>query len=506
MDQIEYDVTNSTLTADNILLYPDSVRAIELEQQKLLGNELYTIRLKKLYIKGLSPFDLIKGNDIDLKQITLDSPDVKIVHKKRDFHKDTTNLYSKIIPTGKSWQIHNLLAQDIRLSFKNLDKNNFTKFKNITASFTDILIDSTTRFDSTRFMFARDAVLSLKKYSTGTNDKMYMFSIDSIALKPQRDIATAFGIRLKPILNKEQFSRKLPYLKDRYNISVKSAFVKNINWWKLLTEGDFYGSEMTIRDGSLEVYEDLRLPKGPNKKMGTYPSQLLMKIKVPLQLPKINISDFKVVYEEFNPASGRSGSITFNHIDGQIYNFTNMPAVIARSPFIKINATARLMNAGLMKANLVFNMHKAADGDFSARATLGNMDGKIFNGTAETLGLLKIKNGMLDNLQADITGSNAKAEGTIIFIYHDLDVELLRKNADGEIKNRGLLSFLAKTLVLKKSNPSGDKETRIQTVVTDNSDGKRTFFNLIWKTISDGMLITVRGKATVERLLGVGKK
>jgi hypothetical protein len=129
------------------------------------------------------------------------------------------------------------------------------------------------------------------------------------------------------------------------------------------------------------------------------------------------------------------------------------------------------------------------------------MDGKVANPTAETLGLFTIKNGTVDKLDADITGSNAKAECTIMFVYHDLEVEFLRKNGEGDIKDRGLLSFLANNLVLKKSNPSGTNETRIKHIVTENADGSRTFFNIIWKTIGDGMLITAKGKYTLDRLL-----
>ncbi len=113
MENVEIDITNFSVTAENVLLTPDSLRAIELDKLKQLPDNIYTISLKNLSIRGLSPLDLIQGNNIDINHIVLDSADVKVFHKtSASNNKDTGNLYSKIVPAKKSWRIEEKIAQE----------------------------------------------------------------------------------------------------------------------------------------------------------------------------------------------------------------------------------------------------------------------------------------------------------------------------------------------------------------------------------------------------------
>ena len=71
--------------------------------------------------------------------------------------------------------------------------------------------------------------------------------------------------------------------------------------------------------------------------------------------------------------------------------------------------------------------------------------------------------------------------------YSDLKVELLKEGEDGApIKKKGLLSFLANTLVIYDANPAKNKPLRVAQV-----DFKRaptsSFFSLLWKGLFSGM-------------------
>ena len=187
VDHIEIDITSASVSAKNVLLSVDSTRMLELEKANLLGNDIYEISLKELNLDGLSPLELLNGKNIALDNLQLDSPEIRITHTMRNQQrKDTGNMYERIKLDGQSYGIRKLLLNNIMLTVINRDKNrSVSSLKNLSASFTDIQIDSSTITDSTRFLFAKDAVIFIKGFSQVTEKKRYHFNIDSIVLSPQ---------------------------------------------------------------------------------------------------------------------------------------------------------------------------------------------------------------------------------------------------------------------------------------------------------------------------------
>jgi hypothetical protein len=496
VEKIEIDVLNSSATALNVTLIPDSAVIVLHEQSKSLPDNLYNISLKALHITGLSPQDLIDGKNIDLNELVLDSPQIVITHKKRNYNvEDSGSFYERIAPQQQSYVIRNLLLNNIQLTYKNQNKNNqVSKFQNVNARFTDVKIDSFTVKDSTRFLFAKNAMITLAKYSTTTADKMYQFSIDSVALDPQQATLNVTNIRLKPVGTKDEFSKKLSFQKDMFDIFIDNGIVENVNWWDLLGNDGLFCSRAKMEGGYVKIYHDRSLPLGKSK-VGNYPHQLLMKADLPIHMNYLALQNVKVSYEEFNPRADKSGIIEFNNLDGEISNITNVQDSIAASPMMKAKGTARLMNNANLKAVFAFDLSKAAAGVFMADAWLGVMDGKKINKATEGLGLVKIDDLIIDKLEAHLKGTNNNASGTVQFAYHDLKVTVLKKDEDdyGNLKKRKILSFIVNKFVIKEKSPKPGEQVKTYSV-THERDAYKSFFNLIWKTISEGVIQTVRGK------------
>lgn len=496
LEKTEIDVTNASITVNKVVLSPDSSGMAALEKSKQLPDNIYTISLHQLYVKGLTPLDLLNGKQIDIKTIILDSPDIQIYHKKRNFGvSQKGNLYAGITKNNQSWKLGNLLLKNIHLRVTNADRQNkITTFKNLTASFTDILIDSSTKNDSTRFLYARQSVVLLKGYESISANKLYKFSIDSVALQPQEASLQVYKVRLQPFESKEKFNNKLLYSKDRYELYCKYMLVKHINWWALLEGEGIHCKEINATGGYIDVFKDRRPPSSKKNKIGNYPQQLLMKVNLPVEVQKMTIADVKVTYGELNPASGKPGYVELDKVNSIVENITNIPEVIAQSGQLRVNAVSRLMNEGELKARFVFNLKKAAGGLFTVDASIGSMDGTRLNTAAVGMGLLKIKSLQIDKLEIHIAGSNTEANGKVLFTYHDLSIEALKKEEDGGIKKQGLKSFIANNFIIRKSNPQKKGEKVTSKVVHFNRDVQKSFFNLIWKTMSQGVLQTAKGK------------
>jgi hypothetical protein len=497
MDEIEIDVLNSTVIAQNVVLKVDSARLKMLDELKMLPDDIYEVAVKAVVIKGISPQDFLNTTHLSLTQVFMDAPDLRISHRKRSYNKkDSSDLYSRIAGINESYEIKNVTLQNIRLTHKDLSKNNqVSLLQNLTAVLDDIRLDKETARDSSRFLFAKDASVYLKEYSVFTPDKLYRFTVDSVTLKPMMGLMSANNIRLSPQGNKDEFSKKLKVLKDRFDIRIQKASVKNINWWSLISNEGLIGENMTLTGGYISVYDDRRLPP-PASKLGKYPHQLLMKIKFPVRMNSITLNNIDVSYEEFNPVADRTGSVTFNNTSGELKNVTNIPEAVTANPLMTVTANTSFMNEGKLHASFVFNLSKSAAGVFSVDATMGPMDGTKINKAVYGLAMVEIEKMQIDKLETHLTGTNTKASGTVKFAYHDLKITALKKDnkEDGKLKKRKLLSFIANTFVVKNSSPAKDGDiVKMQTVSFDR-DAQKSFFNLIWQTIAKGIVLTARGK------------
>ena len=496
--EIEIDIVNSSVVVIDARLIIDSARLKVLDSLYEAPDDIYKISFKALSVTGISAADILNKDSINLKVVYVNEPSVEIYHHKRAYHyksKDTSSLYSKISKGLGHVKVDNLVITEMDFIYNNIaKKNKVTKFENVSMDFKDIDIDSATQFDTGRFLYAKDANIFLNNYSIKTTDSLYLFSVDSIALHASTGNMDLTGIEFKPRGKKEDFSSKLKYYQDRYNIDISTMSFKNIDWYKLLSEDGFSTSEAGLSNGEIEIFGDMSLPSSGENKLGKYPHQLLTKIEMPLQVPLVKLKNFKLVYKEFNPASGKTGEVEFDKINATITNAVNQKEDIAKNHFLKIDAHALAMGEGDLNAVFNLDLAKANAGIFSIDVDLGKMDGKLFNKAITPLSLVEINVLDINSLKAHVDGNNTIASASVTFAYDNLDITALKADdKSGKLKNKGFLSFIANTFVIKKSSPQKGKFLVTQQV-SYTRNIHRSFFNLVWKTILEGITATVKGK------------
>src|SRR5690606_22115040 len=87
------------------------------------------------------------------------------------------------------------------------------------------------------------------------------------------------------------------------------------------------------------------------------------------------------------------------------------------------------------------------------------------------------------DVKANLQGSS----GTVGFVYKGLKVKLLKEDDQGnKPTDKGLLSFLANTLLIKDANPTGEEPQRVAKVTFQRTPSA-SFFNLLWKSVFIGM-------------------
>ena len=489
--EVNPDVLNSTVGISHAMLVPDTAALKEFAKTNHLPSEVFKIESDSIWITGLGIKDILSKDVIDVKTIHIYRPVINVYSEKasNDENRDSKTLYQRLMNQMKHIGIGRVIIEKGTLIHHS--KNKSTKFDDIAISLSNIAIDSTTQYDHKRFLFAKEAELSLNNYSVPTSDHLYTFKIGTISVAATKQLLVAKNIVLQPNYTKEEFQKHLAVQNERYEISVPSVSFKTVDWWNLINEQKLEASFGEINIADIKIYLDRRLPSGPEI-FGTYPHQLLMKLPLKVNIQKLNVNDLDLSYEEFSKASGKPGKFFFNNMHGSIYNVTNMPEVIKRNKTTTVHATGTFMNIEPTQLDIYFDLANYRAGtfsaDFQAKKTI---DGTAINSIAEPLGLFMVKRGELKELSSHVRGDNYKASGNVTLLYSNLHLTPLKKDESkpNGLKKKSVTSLIANTFVLKDENPSKDGEVR--KVTASYTRGKGTFFNLIWKTIFVGILKTI---------------
>ncbi len=494
MDKIEVDVLSSKVNVSGAKLSIDSSRLQSLDTSGMLPADIFNIKIAAINIDGINIDDVLTKKHIDLQELKLNNPLVEIFHRaqKSDTPSyDTSNLYTRIAKSLGHFSINELSITNMDFVYHNLvGKEKLTQLRKVNMNFAGILIDSVTQYDTTRFMYAKDAFIYFNDYTYRTPDSLYFVKADSLTLHASKKELKVKGLSLSP-RNKEGFSKMIKQYKDRYDVHFDYAMFSDIEWYELLAGESFMAEYAELRQGGIEIYSDRNIPLSGKSKVGNYPHQLLIKLDFPVDVRKVGLKDTRVTYKEVNPKTQQTGSIFFSNMNGIISNVTNIDANIAANKMMVVDAKGLLMGEGVVAGKFTFDLTKTATGDFSIDVDLGQMDGKILNAAARPLGMFGIDDATIKKLKAHVDGNNNSATSRVLFEYDDLKITALKETDNGQLKSRGFLSFIANTFVLKKSNPKKNEKVA-EEKASFKRDPNRSFFFLAWKAIMQGMLQTVK--------------
>jgi hypothetical protein len=497
IERIEVDVVKARIGLVNTSLAVDSSVLTKMESAESAPDDIFRISLQSLYIDGLDPADLLDTKSIHLNQLNIENPTIEIFHKKRKYNsekrKDTTSLHKKLADQINSFSLDTLFIKGAGFIHHNLavtDKK--SELKDVSIHFNKILIDATTEYDTTRFLFAKEALISLKDYSYRTSDGSYFLKADAVSISAPKNMMEISGFSLKPAMSRTAFDKATGFRKEQYDITVKNIGINQINWWDLVNDDGLTADTMKISDSRVKVYMNRSLPAPPKSKVGSFPHQLLMKLKLPVKIDRIRVSRLDLDYEEFNPKSGKTAGISFNNTSGTISNITNQAVDIRKDQYMRVSAESFFMHDAPLKSDFIFDLAHYKEGKFHVDMELKKIDKEQLEKVANGLGLFSIKSLNIKSLKAQVDGNDKLGKGTVLLLYDDLKIVPLKKDGDSKsgMKQRNFLGFVINSFVLKDNNPSDDEKPRNPTGQFVRETDK-SFFNLVWKTILVGILETV---------------
>jgi hypothetical protein len=458
------------------------------KKQKTAPNNLIELRVKRLVLSHIHPFKLYFKQILDIDQIVLSTPQVRVSYQlnqvKDTTKKDQRTIWQKMSKTLKSAHVGRILLNDIQFRYDDYsgDKLATSNLTDMDLRADDLLIDSATQTDKTRLFYCKDIITNLRNYKGRTPDGSYTYTINSVKLSTRTARLNVDGIAIVPDKNYYTKSRK-----DRYKIKLDSLQLNNFDFLSYHKYKSVSASSLIFTKGTVDIF------KNPNKinvykdNIKSFPHVALYTAGIDLKIDTILIKKLNIIYGELNKKSGKTGAISFNNTSGQILNVTTNKIALQKNNISTADLTTYFLNKGRLDINFNFNLtDKLAT--YSYKGKLGAMNLRDINSVTMPLAMVKVTSGNLKEFTFNIKGNSQGSSGRVQLLYNDLKVKLLKADTVKKtLKRNTIASLFANVFIVKDNNPDKPGDVpRIANVVY-----KRPidfpFWKTAWKTLLAGI-------------------
>ncbi|UYQ93123.1 hypothetical protein MKQ68_23870 [Chitinophaga horti] len=482
---IDMNLLTGYVNLQQAVLKPDSARYVQLQKEQRAPNAVFTLKVPALELRGVKILRYVRKHEIAIGSIKLNNPEVGLVQD--DNSVDTTTKKGGKQLQGLSVGRAELL--NVTFSMTRIRKDSvrvLTRFTEIDARVRDLVIDSLTQKDPERFFYAKQFDINLKKYDFRTPDSLYWLHVKNLQYQAASQQLAVEQVTLEPRYSKAEQDKIVGYQKDRFDIKFDSVNAAGVSPQHLM-KGEIFIASLRMKSGKLDVYRNRTLPLPPGNKLGSFPNQMILKLKTPLRLDTLKPGTVDISYTELNPKTKKQGTVKFLNAGGTLTNITNVDSVIARKKSMVADLHTKVMQNGPLKARFEFMLDDTS-GAFNVSGHMGAMDAREFTPVVRGLAMVEIKSCNVKSVDFNIQGNEMSAKGVVKFIYDDLKISVLEQDEDTKkVKKKGLKSMLANIIAIKPENPAKEEAPRVA-YPSYKRDIRKSYFNLVWKTLSKGLM------------------
>lgn len=335
----------------------------------------------------------------------------------------------------------------------------------------------------------------INKYSISTKNFGYrtkFYNMTAGSLKLNQNTVNVNSFVMKPLVSRAQFIRMIPVESDLYDI--KASQVTANGTWDLFSDQKLIrASNVMIHNADANIFRS-KIPKDDPKEKPLY-SRMLRSIKIPMVVNNLNLKDSKLVYEEDTPESAGPGKLIFSNFNMNVKNLNS--AKIKGNPTrvdIKINCS--FMNLAPLAVNWNFDVADQND-RFAISGRTTNLPATGINPFIRPY-LHVTATGTIQEMLFNFRGNPKGLNGKFNLKHKDLKVTILDKD---NREKKGFLTAVANLLV-KSDSGKLPEDVDVEDVERDPT---KSFFNLFWKGIEQGLKKTLIGinidkaKKTVDK-------
>ncbi|QHS54563.1 hypothetical protein GWR56_03000 [Mucilaginibacter sp. 14171R-50] len=482
---IDLNVLQGRAVLYNITFKADTAVYHRMKKNGNAPGTLYELHVNRLIVSNAHPFELYFKKKLNIGRIALNEPKIeinKLFVKNDTSKKDNRTLYQKLSKTLKMVHVGEILLTNI--NYKQRDYTGpaiaTSQLKEMDVKVTDLLIDSATQTDTSRFLFSKDITTELKNYRSKSVDGLYSFKVKSVKLSTRTRKLSIIGINLKPV-NHTVFFQKSK--KDRFTVSLDSVQLNNFDYITYQKSQSVDVKKLEIFKGNFEVFSNYNGPLQTTDRLVTFPNWAIRHaIKNTLNVDTLELEHMNFMYSQFSKKSKKFGHLKFDNINGRLLNLTNRADKLKKNNIATASLTSYFMGKAKLNVHFDFNLNDATY-NYAYKGHLAPMDMAVVNPVLMPLAMAKFTSGRVTGLDFDVHSTQKVSKGTVSFLYHDLKVDILRP----DYTKKTLISTLANAIVLKHDNPDdGDKTPRLANVVYIRPSNF-PFFKTVWHVLLNGI-------------------
>ena len=242
-------------------------------------------------------------------------------------------------------------------------------------------------------------------------------------------------------ISRSNFFRSLTYEKDYITLGMGKGSMAGLEY-----NGYWQAAQWHISELNLLVERDKRIADDTV----TYRPMLaksLEQLPFAFRLNDIALSNSNIRYHEISEKNGAESKIWFTALHGNILHAGNTG--IKNGDSLRISLNTMLMGAGPMSFRFSQAYSDSLQG-FEILSTVGQMNLAALSPLLQPLVNVKIRSGQVDTVWLKVHANDYAASGNISSEYRNLKIHLL----DEEGRKRGMMSFLANTIVPNKKKKS----------------------------------------------------
>lgn len=496
----DFHILQGKLVIHNITVKPNMAVYNRNARLNYAPNNLYRLQVKKLVIKHMHPLRLYFDDKLDIGQIILSAPELQVTyrlnHKTDSLPKDRLNAWQRIRPMLKSIHIGQVMLNDVKFKYSDYSGHrlDISELKEMNLTGNDLLIDSTTQNDKSRFYYFKDVQIELNNFKRSDSSGLYYYQVKQLRFSTLSSRLQANGLSVLPADEAVFLSRNI---RNRYAFYADTLQADSFDFKTYNKYRSLYTSKIQVTRGNFSVLTNTAAPASKGNRLRSFPNVAIQQLANTVKIDTIALQHINFTYKGYGKRSHKPGQVTFNNTSGLILNITNHPAALKRNNLCQMQFTSQLMNEGALSTNATFNLTDSAK-SYTYRGSLGSMNLNKLNPVTMPFALVKIASGRLQHFNFDITGNRHVSHGKVTLLYNDLRIRLLKTDST-RYRKRTIISMMANAMIVKHNNPDTIGAQPRSYDVTYVRQPDTPFFKSVWKTLAMGIKSTAGYDPATEK-------
>lgn len=483
MGRMWLNVAGGSLMVKNVRFIPNfPVKEYE--------NSRYSVTADKIVIENFSLWNFLRGKDLTFSRTAFINPEIKIyqstVIKVKD-EKDTVPhnfpLYKIIKSQVNSVTIDLIQIKKSKLSiYRSYADTNavFTGTDN-TINIKNFKVNETC--ERTNHIFMADKVeVAIKEFAYQIED-LYALEGTGLNASYTDSIVTIDSIKLIPKFNKQHFAEKVGHQTDRIKLTSGKISFEKMNVKLFFERNWLLAGTLEINNIFIGAYRDKNFVR-EEKEIKSL-QKVIRDIPVLVKINEIHLHNSTIVYEELSPNAELAGKIFFKRVNATIKGFSNDSLHYSSKSELEVYASAYFLDKAKMTSTYTFPLN-TTQSIFNGSGRMNSMPFSALNELMQNTAHIHAKAGTLDSMVFTIQSNNNRSNGEMGFFYHDLKIEVEKKDSEKSGLKEKMKSFVLNKFMIDSDNPSKGSKPRI-TSMNYVRNPNRFIFNNVYNTLLSGI-------------------